>query len=155
MLENNRSAIFEATIHFACYCIMSTTIGNIESNNVSNCKLKPDLCNCVKNEAIISTASPQYAVKVQNVEDLHIIFDDTKDVRIWFCCFVTTIFQAKVYIFGYLDSLILIPMICRHNLTWVDLLKIQRACILHPSIFWYNVKVGIYAPITVGENMSL
>ena len=48
LLENNSSAVFEATIHFATTC-------QIDSYKVSNSKLKPDLWNrakCVKIEII-------------------------------------------------------------------------------------------------------
>ena len=37
----------------------SATTCQIDSYTVSNFKLKPDLCNCVKTEIIESTASPQ------------------------------------------------------------------------------------------------
>ena len=41
----------------------SVTAGQIDSNKVSNSKLKLDLCNCIKTEIIESTARPQYAHK--------------------------------------------------------------------------------------------
>ena len=40
-------------------CHKSATTFQIDSNKVSNSKLKPDLCNCVKIEIIDSTAPPQ------------------------------------------------------------------------------------------------
>ena len=44
-------------------CNKSVTIGQIVSNMVSNSKLKPDLCNCVKVEIIELTSPPEQPYK--------------------------------------------------------------------------------------------
>ena len=44
-------------LHFLCH--KSTTICQVDLNKVSNSKFKLDLCNCVENEIIESTAPPQ------------------------------------------------------------------------------------------------
>ena len=59
MLENNRSTVLEATANFAFLCHKSSITCHTESNEVSNSKLKLDLCNCVKTEINESTAPPQ------------------------------------------------------------------------------------------------
>ena len=40
-------------------CHKSANTCQIDSNKVSNSKLKPDLCNCVKTDVINSTAPPR------------------------------------------------------------------------------------------------
>ena len=44
-------------------CHKSATTCQIDSYEVSNSKLRLDLCNCVKTEMIESTAPPQYLYK--------------------------------------------------------------------------------------------
>ena len=44
-------------------CHESATMCQIDSNKVSNSKLKPDLSNCVKTEVIEPTAPPQWPHK--------------------------------------------------------------------------------------------
>ena len=45
------------------FCHKSATAFQIDSNKVSNSKLKLDLCNCVKIKTIESTAPPQQPYK--------------------------------------------------------------------------------------------
>ena len=58
-LENNGSAVLKEPLisPFLCHNLAATC--QIDSNNVSISKLKPDLCNCVKSEIVESTAPPQ------------------------------------------------------------------------------------------------
>ena len=48
---------------FPFLCHKSATMCQRDSNEASNSKLKPDLCNCVKIETIVSTAPPQLTQK--------------------------------------------------------------------------------------------
>ena len=47
----------------AVLCHKSATTSQIDSYKVSNSKLRPDLCNCVKKAGIESTAPPQQPYK--------------------------------------------------------------------------------------------
>ena len=48
-------------------CHKSVTNCQIGSNNVSNSKLKPDLCNCVKSEMIEAIAPPQVIWSIESL----------------------------------------------------------------------------------------
>ena len=56
-LENNRSVVFKATTYLPVLHHKSATICQVDSYMVSNSKLKPGQCNCVKTE-IIESMSP-------------------------------------------------------------------------------------------------
>ena len=59
LLENNRSAVLEATTYFAFLSHKSATMCQINLNKVSNSKLRPNLCNYVKTKVIEFTAPAQ------------------------------------------------------------------------------------------------
>ena len=58
-------------------CHKSATTCQIDSNKVSNYKLNPDLCNCVKTEIIDSKAPPQYPQKRGTTFLGHLVFNLT------------------------------------------------------------------------------
>ena len=53
----------EAPLILPFLCLKSATKGQIDSNKVSNSRLKLDLCSCVKTEITESTAPPQQPYK--------------------------------------------------------------------------------------------
>ena len=59
-VEDTICYVFETTMYFAFFsAIYQPLCYHIDSNKVSNSKLKLDHCNCVKIEMIESTAPPQ------------------------------------------------------------------------------------------------
>ena len=63
MPENNRVAVFKQPLILPFLCHKSSTTYQIDSYQVSNSKLKIDLCNCVTIKTIESTAPPQQPLK--------------------------------------------------------------------------------------------
>ena len=59
LLVNNRSAVLEANTNFPFFSAINQQPRVRMTKQVSNSKLKLDLCNCVKTEIIESTAPPQ------------------------------------------------------------------------------------------------
>ena len=57
--QYRRNDIFKATTYVAFLYHKSATTCQTDSSKVSNSKLKPELCNCLKTETIESTAPPQ------------------------------------------------------------------------------------------------
>ena len=62
-LQNNSSAVFEATTNLPFLCYKSAITCQTDSYKVSKSKLKPDLFNCVQTEMTESTALPQQSHK--------------------------------------------------------------------------------------------
>ena len=58
LLENNRSAVLKQPLILPVLYHKSATTCQIDSNKVSNSKLKHDLCNCAKTEITESMAPP-------------------------------------------------------------------------------------------------
>ena len=52
---------------FTFVCHKSATTCQIDSNKVSNSKLKPELCNCAITEMTESTAPPQHSKNRHNI----------------------------------------------------------------------------------------
>ena len=63
LLEDNRSAVFEATTNFAISLPISARTCQMAQTRYQTCKLKPDLCNCVKTEIFEYTAPSQQPYK--------------------------------------------------------------------------------------------
>ena len=61
-------------LHFLFH--KSATIGQMDTYKVSNSKLKPDLCNCVKIKIIESTAPPQQPHKRGTMFLEHLVYSN-------------------------------------------------------------------------------
>ena len=92
LLENNGSAFFVATSDFPLLCHKSATTSQIDSNKVSNSKLKLDLFSFIKTDILESTVPPQLPHKRDIISLGHLV-SVTKNVQcdiqthFWRFCF--------------------------------------------------------------------